>query len=449
MLAQQERLHNTVMNSFGTVAKTGWMPDTSGVAEPWQYRGGVASTVLDSLAEHDRLMQSFGPSATMTKAADIYATAGLVAKGSVKGEPFGLPKALDAQSVAADILRVQEELDEHQRMQDKLSSFGLSATVAGGADIYGKLGTVAKAGWMPDTSGVAKAWQSQTGIGSAFQDKLSELERMQDRVMRSFEPPASVAGTADMYGIAGPSVAKGSMVGEPFGFAKSLDAHRGAAYVSPAHKRVDEMLRSLDSLTASARAAVAYGMLGSVAGVGGYGPGFSGVGTIAGLVPSLTDVGGLARITDEIARAEGSFAIPSAVTDTARTLAGSAQLAGTITGVDPSTGLVVPKGIDEYLRASAVAGGHAMPTGGPTQPVLVVPTAAESASLLEWLRDHKPTHPQAVRVCYVLAALHPLAMFIEYEANMDPSPALIRAELRLGVVLAILSFLLHWTKPRD
>jgi hypothetical protein len=335
-------------------------------------------------------------------------------------------------------------------MQDRMmKSLGPSATVAGGADIYGKLGPVGTAGWMPDTAGVAKSWQSRAGVASAVQDRLAEQQRMQDRMMKSLGPLATVASPADMYGIAGSTVANGGVVGEPFGFAKSLDAHRGAAYISPVHNRVGEMLKSLDSLTTSARAAVAYGTLGSVTGVGGYGPGFGRVRTIADSASFLTDVRGLARITDEISRLERSFAIPSTVTDMARTLVGSVQMAGTVRGVDPFTGLAVPMGIGGYPSMSGVVGRQAMPAGGSTEPTLIVPNAAESALLLDWLRDHPSTHEQASRVCEALTALCLFAVLIETEANISPSPVVVQAQALSAVVLFILQCLLRRAKPRD
>lgn len=63
----------------------------------------------------------------------------------------------------------------------------------------------------------------------------------------------------------------------------------------------------------------------------------------------------LTRITEGISRIERAFANPSTVTDMARALAGSVQMAGTVRGVDPFTGLAVPTGIGDYLRASGVA----------------------------------------------------------------------------------------------
>ena len=391
----------------------------------------------------DRMMKSLGPSATIGRAAEFYGTDWSVAKRGGVCEPFGFAKSLDAYRGVASA--VQDRLTEHDRL---MSSFGLPATVAGGADIYGKLGPVAKAGWMPDAAAVTKSWQSRAGVVSAVRDTLAEQQRMQDRMMKSLGPSATVAGPAEMFGKLGP-VVKGSVVGEPFGFAKSLDTQRGAAYISPAHNRVGEMLKSLDALTTSARAAVAYGTLGSVTGVGGYDPGFGRVPTIADSASFLTDVRGLARITDEISRLERSFAIPSTVTDMARTLAGSVQMAGTVRGVDPFTGLAVPMGIGGYPSVTGVVGRQTMPAGGPTESALIVPTAAESTSLLDWFRNHAPSHGQAAYACHALAILHGLAMSVEYEANIDPSPALIRTEFRSGVVLAILGFLLHWAKPRE
>jgi hypothetical protein len=429
-----------------------------------------------------RMMSSFGPSATMAKAADIYATAGLVAKGSVMGEPFGLPKSLDAQNVAADIMRVQEELDERQRMQDKLSSFGLPATVAGAVGVHGKFGTVAKTGWMPDTSGVAKAWQSQTGIGSAVQDKVHELERMHDRVMRDFGSPASVAGAADMYGISGPLAAKESLARGGFGLATSLDE------TIAAQKRMEHPWTDYGAAAMATGAGMhkTPGMTATIAGygsaaggvdqLGGFASGLVGAGllakldeTIAGMdkgsmdlsslmtatggiadfASSLTDVGGIARVNDEIARVERSFAIPSAVTDIARTLTGSAQMARTVRGVDPFTGLAVPMGIGGYPSTSGVVGGQAMPAGGPTEPTLIVPNAAESALLLDWLRDRAPTPQQAASVCDALNGLWLVVALVEAEAHINPSPVVLQTQVWSAAVLWILHFLLQRAKPHE
>jgi hypothetical protein len=355
-----------IPRAIGTIRGSGWeraqdeylttTARVKGVAAAYDLAQCLTSPVQTMLAQQERLratvMQSSGRSATMAGAADIYGTAGLVAKGGGVCGPFGFANSLYAYPGVASA--VKDTLAEHRRMQDRMmKSLGPSATVAGGADIYGKLGPVAKTGWMPDTAAVTKSWQSRAGVASAVKDTLAEHRRMQDRMMKSLGPSATVAGTADIYGTAG-LVAKGSVVSEPFGFAKSLDAHRGAAYMSPEQNQVGEMLRTLDSLTASARAAVAHGTLGLVTGVSGYSPGFNGVRTIADFASSLIDAGGRARINDEIERVERSFVIPSAVTDMARTLAGSAQLAGIIEGVDPFTGLAVPMGIGDYLRAPGV-----------------------------------------------------------------------------------------------
>ena len=383
-----------------------------------------------------KMMDSLGPSALMATAADISATAGSVAKGSVMGEPFGFAKSLDAYRGVASA--VQDSLAE------QMSSFGPSALTATTADIYAIAGSVAKAGWMPDTAAVTKSWQSRAGVASAVKDTLAEQQRMQDRMMKSLGPSATVAGGADVYATAG-LVAKGSVVGEPFGFAKSLDARRGDAYISPAHNQVGEMLRTVDSLTASARAAVAYGTLGSVTGVSGYGPGLNGVRTIADFASSLTDTGGLARINDEIARLEKSFAIPSALTDIARTLAGSAQLAGTIKGLDP----FVPMRIAGYPSTSGVVSGQAMPAGGPTGPALVVPTAAESALILDWLRDHPSTHEQALRVSDALNGLWVFVALVEAEAHINPSPVVLQSQAWSALVLFVFQLLLRRAKPRE
>jgi hypothetical protein len=489
-----------------------------------------------------RMMSSFGPSATMTKAADIHATAGLVAKGSVMGEPFGLPKSLDAQNVAAGIMRVQEELDERQRMQDKLSSFGLSATVAGavdvhgnfgtvakagwmpdtaavtkswqprdgvasavkdtladhrrtqdrmmkslgpsatvagGADIYGKLGPVAKAGWMRDTAAVTKSWQYRAGVASVVQDTLAEQQRMQDRMMKSLGPSATVAGGADIYATAG-LVAKGSVVGESFGFAKSLDE------AIAAQKRMEHPWTDYGAAAMGAGIHKTPGMTAAIAGygsaargvdqLGGFASGLVGAGllarldeTIAGMhkgsmdlsslitatggiadfASSLTDVGGIARVNDEIARIERSFAIPSAATGIARTLAGSAQMARTVRGVDPFTGLAVPMGIGGYPSTSDVVGGQAMPAGGPTEPTLIVPSAAESALLLDWLRDHPSTHEQALRVCDALSGLYVFLALVEAEAHINPSPVVLQTQAWSALVLFVFQLLLRRAKPRE
>jgi hypothetical protein len=147
----------------------------------------MTSPVQAMLAEQrrmqDRMMKKFGPLATAGPA-NMYVTAGSsVAKGIVVNEPFGFARSLYAGVATADVMRMQDTLAAQHRMREKLMGYDAVAAQAAAraATAYGTLGPVAKAGWTPDTSGVAKAWQSQTGIGSAVQDKVHELERMHDR----------------------------------------------------------------------------------------------------------------------------------------------------------------------------------------------------------------------------------------------------------------------------
>jgi hypothetical protein len=410
----------------------------------------LTSPVQTMLAQQERLratvMQSSGPSATIGRAAEFYRTDWSVAKRGGVCEPFGFAKSLDAYRGVAPTVR--DRLAEHDRL---ISSFGSPATVAGGADIYGKLGSVAKTGRIPDTIGVTKPWQSRAGVASAVRDTLAEQRRMQDRMMKSLGPSATVADGADVFATAG-LVAKGSVVGESFGFAKSLDTDNAAADIRrvqdtlAAQERMREKLMGYDTV-ATQSAAAAYGTLGSATGVGGYGPGFGRVPTIADSASFLTDVRGLARITDEISRLERSFAIPSTVTDMARTLAGSVQMAGTVRGVDPFTGLAVPMGIGGYPSMSGVVAGQAMPAGGPTEPTLIVPNAAESALLLDWLRDRAPTPQQAATVCDALNGLWLFVALVEAEAHINPSPAVLQTQVWSAAVLWILHFLLQRAKP--
>ena len=426
-------------------------------------------------------MSSFGPSATMTKTADIYATAGLVAKGGGVREPFGFADSLYAHPGVASAVR--DTLAEQQRMQDRMmKSLGPSATVAGSADVYATAGLAAKAGWMPDTSGVTKSWQSQAGIGSAVQDKVHELERMHDRVVRDFGSPASVAGAADIYAISGPLAAKESLARGGFGLATSLD-EAIAAQKRMEHPWADYGAAAMATGAGMHKApgmAATIASYGSAAGgvdqLGGFASGLVGAGllakldeTIAGMhkgsmdlsslmtatggiadpASFLTDVRGLARITDEISRLERSSAIPSAVTGMARTLAGSAQMARTVRGVDPFTGLAIPMGIGAYPSMSGVVAGQATPAGGPTEPTLIVPSAAESALLLDWLRDHASTHEQALRVCDALSGLYVFLALVEAEAHINPSPVVLQTQAWSALVLFVFQLLLRRAKPRE
>lgn len=258
------------------------MPPATSSLDPGDLMTSPVQAMLDEQRRTAaRVMSSFGPSATIGRAAEFYGTAGSVAEGGGVCEPFGFAKSLDAYRGVASA--VQDSLAEHDRL---MSSFGSPSTVAGGgAGIYGKLGPVAKAGWMPDTAGVTNSWQSRAGVASVVRDTLAEQQRMQDQLMKSLGPLATVASPGDMYGIAGSSVAKGSVMREPFGFTKSLDAHNAAADIRrvqdtlAAQERMREKLMGYDTVAASA--ARAYAMPGLVTGVGGYGPGFGRVPTIA------------------------------------------------------------------------------------------------------------------------------------------------------------------------
>jgi hypothetical protein len=412
---------------------------TSPVQTMFAQQERLRNTVMDSSRMHDRLTGSF--KGTMGASAAL--TMGPAAKTGWVPDTSSFARPLPAVSA------LQGKLAEQRRMHDRLmGSFEGPKMVTGVADMCRTLGPLTKTGLMPGTAGVAKSWQSRGGVASAVQDTLAEQHRTQDRLMKSLGPLAT-AGPAHMYTTAWSSVLKGSAMSEPFGFAKSLDAHRGLANMLAAQGRVGAMLRSLDSLTAPARAAAAYGTLGSVTRVGAYGPGFGGVGTIAGYGPGFNGVGAIAGFPSSLTDGSGFPRIPSAVTAMARALAGSAQLAGTIKGFGPFTGQALPTGIGEYLRASAVAGEHAMTAGGPAEPTLIVPNAAESASILEWLRLHAPTYGRAAYVCHLLAAFHAIAALARYEAHVDLSPVVEQGELSLAVLFEMLGLLLHGMAKRQ
>jgi hypothetical protein len=79
---------------------------------------------------------------------------------------------------------------------------------------------------------------------------------------------------------------------------------------------------------------------------------------------------------------------------------------------------------------------------------LEVPDADESAALLDWLAERKPTYAQAACVCHILAGLHAIAMLVESEARLVPGVGVIRAELISGVLLTMLGFALHVLEHR-
>ena len=465
-----------IYGNVGLVAKGSWMCDTAGVTEPWQYRGGLLSAFQDTLAKHDRLISTFGPSATVAGGADIYGNVGLVAKGGRMPDTAGLTEPW--QYRGGLLSAFQDTLAKHDRL---ISTFGPSATVAGGADIYGNVGLVAKGGRMPDTAGLTEPWQYRGGVASAVQDSLAEHQRMQDQMMKSLGPLAT-AGPADMYATAGSSVTKGIMVGESFGFAKSLDAQRrltdssglqgmfaaqnlpkGWAAIDEAIAAQKRIERPWTHYGAAAMAAGAGmhktpGMTATIAGygsaaggvdqLGGFASGLVGTGLLAKLdgaiagmqkgstdlsslmtatrgiadfASSLTDVGGIARVNDEISRVERSFAIPSAVTDIARTLAGSAQMTRTVRGVDPFTGLAVPMGIGDYLRAPGVA--DTLSKVWPATDLSDDITADKRVIVPDPLKDSLLRLPTISERRFGLAAiwaLRELVAYVDLEAGVTP-----------------------------
>lgn len=142
---------------------------------------------------------------------------------------------------------------------------------------------------------------------------------------------------------------------------------------------------------------------------------------IADFASSLTDVGGIARVNDEISRVERSFAIPSAVTDIARTLAGSAQMTRTVRGVDPFTGLAVPMGIGDYLRAPGVA--DTLSKVWPATDLSDDITADKRVIVPDPLKDSLLRLPTISERRFGLAAiwaLRELVAYVDLEAGVTP-----------------------------
>jgi len=129
-----------------------------------------------------------------------------------------------------------------------------------------------------------------------------------------------------------------------------------------------------------------------------------------------------------------------------------ARLARATTVDRASLGLLAPKlpTVPTVDRASLGLVAPTVPTGvaaegdsRTTQLKLIVPDSEESAAILRWLRVRTPTYRQAAYACHVIAALHAVAMLVEYEAHTDPSRALTRIELWSGFLFAVLGFVLH------
>jgi hypothetical protein len=296
---------------------------------------------------------------------------------------------------------------------------------------------------------------------------------MQDRMMKSLGPLATVAGPAEMFGKLG-SVAKGSVVGESFGFAKSLDAQRrladsfgvqgmfAAQNLPEGWAAIDEAIaaqkRMEHSWTHYGAAAIATGAgmhktPGMTATIAGYGSAVGGVDQLGGFASGLVGAGLLAKLDETIAGMhKGSMDLSSLMTAAggiAGMRAATAGFSSVMKGVDPLHGVSVPMGIGGYPSMSGVVAGQAMPPGGSTEPTLVVPTAAESALILDWLRDHAPTPQQAASVCDALNGLWVLVALVEAEAHINPSPVVLQTQVWSVAVLWILHFLLHRAKPHD
>ncbi|HEY2536510.1 MAG TPA: hypothetical protein VGI24_05955 [Solirubrobacteraceae bacterium] len=71
-------------------------------------------------------------------------------------------------------------------------------------------------------------------------------------------------------------------------------------------------------------------------------------------------------------------------------------------------------------------------------PKLVVPSADESKTLLEWLESRTPTHAEAAWVCHMLAVLHAIVILTQTEAHVDVAGGIVKLEAYCGVLFGCL-----------
>jgi hypothetical protein len=392
-----------------------------------------------------------------------------------------------AQNRAFDMM---SRLEARSASQDRMMigttpGYGSLSAQPGVAGMHEISGLLAKAGGIRDSFSFAKSLVPRNAVidVSGIKASFALQEGMKDK-LAGYGPAASETVVADMHGMAG-SLAKAGGIRDTFSFAKSLPPQNVGADIAGIHRTFAPHERINKMLTLYASIPLQTSAFADLATARGFGS-ILDTGPLAELASSLAGTGPLAKLADGIAGTHKGWVVPSSILEAAGGIAGvraaTAGFGSALKGLDPLHGLSVPSSIADYLEASgsvATAGafGSAFGDAGSlaalasglvagdslagrlpeawspaealdprserAQPVLIVPDAAESASILEWLRNRTPTYRQAAYVCHVLAVLHAVAMIGEYETHVDPSPGVTQLELLSGAFLAILGFLLH------